>query len=62
MSTTATILTQPNQSQSLSAAIKTERMTFANPASQANNSKKESLTLTASDSIFDKKDAIIMIN
>jgi tetratricopeptide (TPR) repeat protein len=60
MSTTATILTQPNQSQSLSAAIKTERMTFANPASQANNSKKESLTLTASDSIFDKKVGVTM--
>lgn len=55
ISSSATIMTQPNQSQSLSATLKTERMKFANAASQANNSKKESLTLTATDSIWDKR-------
>lgn len=54
LATTASITTQPNKSQSLSASLKTERMEFSNPLSQPNNSQKEAFTVSATDTIMDK--------
>ena len=55
ISTTAAIINRPNKSQSYKGTIKREKMIFANPASQANNSVKSSVMLSLSDMIFNKK-------
>lgn len=55
LATTASITTQPNKSQSFGATLRSETMKFSNPSSQPNNSKKQSFSISASDTIMDKK-------